>query len=183
MPITGEFYRGARTGESLEERVSRLEDIESIKNVKAMYARYCDDGYNVEGLLSLFVTDGIWESNTFGSYRGCEAIRGYFAGLHEDGISWAFHCIVSPVIYLHADGLTADGSWYLLDLATFDAIDDAGKKDSVVVTASYEDTFVKVDGVWKFRHVKAHFHQISNLDQGWASEPFRGGIPGAQSAR
>lgn len=183
MSMTDDLYHGARMGDSLEERVSRLEDIESIKNVKAMYARYCDRGYDVDGLLSLFVDDGVWESNIFGTFRGRDAIRGYFADLAESGISWAFHCIVSPIITLDARRRTAVGSWYLLDLATFDSLGNAAEKDSVIVTANYEDTFMKSDGIWKFKHVKAHFHQVSNLDTGWAKEPFRGGVPGAPSER
>jgi hypothetical protein len=41
------------------------------------------------------------------------------------------------------------------------------------MTANYSDTFVKVDGQWKYKHLRAKLHQISNLDQGWVRQQFR----------
>ena len=46
--------------EALAARVQRLEDIEEIKQLKAAYCRFCDDGYDPDGIASLFTDDGIW---------------------------------------------------------------------------------------------------------------------------
>ena len=39
---------------TLEQQVARLTAIEDIKQMKAQYCAYCDDGYDPEGLGSLF---------------------------------------------------------------------------------------------------------------------------------
>ena len=40
---------------TLEQQVARLTAIEDIKQMKARYCGYADDGYDPEGLASLFV--------------------------------------------------------------------------------------------------------------------------------
>jgi hypothetical protein len=166
-------FSGRRTDEPLEERVGRLEDLEAIKNLKHQYARYCDSGYDANGFASLFVEDGIWDSNAFGVYRGRDEIFDFIAGLREE-ILWALHYMVNPIIDIADDGLSARGTWILLEPATMGGLDGSSERDAVVITANYEDEFVKVDGEWRFKKVKAHFHQVSNLDQGWVKQPFRG---------
>ena len=46
------------TIDQLAERLQVLEDIEAIKRLKARYCAQCDDGYNPDGIASLFVEDG-----------------------------------------------------------------------------------------------------------------------------
>ena len=171
------LFKGARTGDPIEARLARLEDIESIGNLKAMYAHWCDHGYDADQLAALFAEDAVWDSNLFGPFEGREAIRGYFEELAKGDISWAHHCMIAPVIEVHEGGVTARGTWYLLDLATFTSLATPGEKDAVIATANYEDTFIKQGGEWKFSRVTARFHQISNLDQGWARQQFRGERP------
>ena len=60
--------------ESLEARIHRLEDIESIRALKARYCMYCDDHYDVEGLASLFTEDAVWD----GGIRGKAVGRGRY---------------------------------------------------------------------------------------------------------
>ena len=168
----GEFS-GARTDEPLEQRIARIEDVEAIKRLKAKYAEYCDNGYNAEGMASLFTEDGVWDGNVFGTHQGREAIRKHIESFHPV-ILWALHFMVCPVIDVAPDGQTARGKWYLFEPATFAGLDDPNAKDAVIITARYDDEFVKQDGRWWFKKVGAHFDQISNLDQGWVKQPFRG---------
>ena len=63
--------RGRRTGEPLEERIARLEDIESIKQLYNQYATYCDNGYDAEGMGTLMTEDAVW---TRGSQRISSAV-------------------------------------------------------------------------------------------------------------
>ena len=60
---------------SLEERIQRLEDIEAIKQLKAEYCAYCDDGYNPDGIANLYTEDAVWDGGPFGRYEGRDAIR------------------------------------------------------------------------------------------------------------
>jgi hypothetical protein len=162
---------GRRDNEPLEERIGRLEDIEAIKNLKHLYAHYCDKGYDADAMASLFVEDASWESNAFGVYHGAKEIHGFISEIGNE-ILWALHYMVNPVIDLADDGQTATGTWILLEPATMTA--DGDGRDAVVITAKYEDEFVKVGDEWRFKRVKAHFFQVSNLDQGWVRQPFRG---------
>lgn len=45
---------------SLEQRVARLEAIEKIKQLKVKYAHDLDNGYNPQGIASLFAANGEW---------------------------------------------------------------------------------------------------------------------------
>lgn len=165
-------YRGARTGESIEERVGRLEDIESIKQLYHQYATYCDNGYDAEGMGSLCTEDAIWESNKFGTYVGREEIKGFII---EAGkmILFALHYMVNPTIDVAPDGQTATGRWILYEPAVMTREGEEGT-DSVVITADYHNDFVKVDGEWRIKHVRANFRTIANLQDGWHETPFRG---------
>jgi hypothetical protein len=162
---------GRRPTEPLEERIGRLEDIEAIKNLKHLYAHYCDKGYDADRFVTLFVEDSSWESNAFGVYHGRDEIHAFIAGIGGE-ILWALHYMVNPVIDVAEDGQTATGKWVLLEPATMTAA-EGEVQDAVIITATYEDEFVKVDGEWRFKRVSAHFHQVSNLDRGWVRQPFR----------
>jgi hypothetical protein len=170
----GEFA-GRRTGESLEARLARLEDIEAIKALKARYAYYCDHGYDADGMAGLFVEDSTWTSNAFGTYHGREAIRAFQANISSQ-ILWALHFMICPVVDVSDDGENATGSWYLIELATMVRGSDAPEpdvRDAVVMSAVYNDTFVREDGQWKFKKVEVEFHQVSDLDKGWVLQKFR----------
>lgn len=162
---------GRRPDESVEERIGRLEDIEAIRNLKHLYAHYCDKGYDADQFITLFVEDASWESNAFGVHRGLDEIHGFIDGIGKE-ILWALHYMVNPVIDVTPGGETATGTWVLLEPATMTA--DGDERDAVIITAKYEDEFVKVGDEWRFKRVKAHFFQVSNLDQGWVRQPFRG---------
>jgi SnoaL-like domain len=166
--------RGRRTGEAIEERIARIEDAEAIIRLKHQYARYCDQGYDADGFASLFTEDALWESNAFGVYHGREEIHGFIQSIGKDTIHWALHYMTNPIIDVAEDGESAQGTWLLLELATMAAVDGSDAPDAVLITANYDDEFVRVDGEWRFKSVKAHFHQVSNLDQGWVRQPFRG---------
>src|SRR5262245_49824524 len=167
----GEFS-GARSGEAIEQRLARLEDIEAIQRLKERYAYYCDNGYDADGFTSLFVDEAVWESNAFGIYHGKNEIHSFISGIQTQ-ILWATHFMICPAITVAPDGHSATGRWYLLELATMTGVDDQNGRDAVVMAANYEDSFVKENGEWKIRKVKVHFHNVSNLDQGWAKQQYR----------
>lgn len=164
---------GAHTLESIERRLSRLEDVEEIRNLKERYAHFCDQDYDPDGIASLFTEDAKFESNGLGNHYGREAIR-EFMGKVSSEILWAQHFMIAPRIDVAEDGLTATGTWYLLDLVTMTGLDDPAKPDAVIITANYRDEYAKVDGEWKFKSVLADIKMVSNLDRGWAAQPLRG---------
>ena len=164
-------FRGARTGEPLEERIARLEDIESIKQLYHQYATYCDNGYDAEGMGSLTTEDAIWESNSFGTYHGREKIKGFIVEAGK-AILFALHYMDNATIEVAPDGQTANGRWILFEPAVMTREDGTGT-DSVMITADYDNDFVKVDGEWRIKHVRANFRTIANLQDGWHDTRFR----------
>ena len=59
------------------------EDVNAIRHLKALYAAYCDDQYNSEGLATLFTEDAVWESQGLGRFEGRDAIREFFRGASQ----------------------------------------------------------------------------------------------------
>jgi hypothetical protein len=45
--------------EELAARVTRVEDIEAIKQLKALYCEICDDDHNPDRIVTIFTKDGI----------------------------------------------------------------------------------------------------------------------------
>jgi hypothetical protein len=168
----GEFA-GRRTGQDLESRIARLEDVEAIKSLKARYAYYCDHGYDADGMASLFVEVSLWTSNSFGTYEGKAAIHKFQSTISSE-ILWALHFMICPTVNVSDDGQTATGSWYLIEFATMTRPSGGDATDAVVMSAIYNDTFVKEDGEWKFKKVEVECHQVSDLDKGWVLQRFRG---------
>ena len=158
----------------LEARLQRLEDSAAIHELKMYYAKLCDEGYPAGPIVELFAksTDVEWVSDVFGTHVGRDGIQAWFDDV-DDEIQWALHYMLNPRIEVAEDGQTAKGSFYLFMLSTMTS-PDGGEPDAVVMTAKYADDFVKEDGVWRFKRIEVNFEQISNLDQGWVKQPFRG---------
>jgi uncharacterized protein (TIGR02246 family) len=160
--------------ETLARRLERLEDIRAIEQLKYEYAGYCDNSYDPEGIASLFTEDGRWVvDGEGGTMTGHEEIKAHFRALSEK-ITWAQHYMIAPKVELSEDGQSAVGKFYLLCLCTIEAVDDPTGKDAVILTLGYTDQFVKRDGRWLFQELLGSTHQVSNWDQGWVKQPFRG---------
>jgi SnoaL-like domain len=158
----------------LEARIQRLEDVQAIQDLKMDYAKLCDEGYDADGIVALFASeeDVEWVSDVFGTHEGRDGIHQWFDNVDEE-IRWALHFMVNPVIEVADDGRTATGRFYLLELATMSS-PDGGDPDPVILTGKYADDFVKEDGRWRFKRIEINFEQVSNLDQGWVKQQFRG---------
>jgi hypothetical protein len=161
---------GVATTMTLEQRIRRLEDERAIERLMARYGECVDNQYDLDGLERLLTEDLVWTSNAFGEYEGRSV---YIAGQSEisKGVEWAFHVMAPIDVGVAADGKTAEGTFYLLMLATF--IDrESGSRAPIVLSARYDNRFVKADGTWRCRQMRVHFHQVSSLTEGWVVERF-----------
>lgn len=145
---------------SLEQRITIIEDIEAIKKLKARYCRVCDDNHDANEITKLFADDGIWESEGIGAHQGHAAIRALFLGFQER-ISFSQHNVMNPIIEVKGD--TAKGSWYFLGPFTF----RKGNR-AMWLAARYEEDYVKVSGEWKFKHLRAIGRMSAPYETGWA---------------
>ena len=59
----------------LEQRITRLEDLEAIKQLKARYCEICDDNHDAERITSIFTEDAVWEGRGIGKAKGHAEIR------------------------------------------------------------------------------------------------------------
>ena len=92
---------------SLEERITRLEDVEAIKSMITTYARGADRNNDPEILAPLYTEDAIWEAEGFGRHEGIAAISREMAKVGRETILWSLHYMVSPDIKIANDGRSA----------------------------------------------------------------------------
>jgi hypothetical protein len=144
----------------LEQRLTRIEDIEAIKQLKARYCAICDEDHNPDKITTLFVEDGIWEAG-LGTAQGHEAIRKLFQRAQQQ-ISFSHHMVMNPLIEI--EGNNAKGTWYFLGLFTFRQHNEARW-----LALRYEDDYVKVNGVWKYKHLRAYRRINASYEKGWAN--------------
>ena len=134
--------------EELVKRVTRLEDIEAIKRLKARYCEICDhEEYDADAMASLFTEDGTWEAG-FANAEGREAIRELFSGF-PNLIARAQHIVANPLI--EVDGDRARGVWYLIPAVVKS---DGTKSKWPSTTARYHEDYVKQDGERMIQHLR-----------------------------
>ena len=138
----------------LEQRITQLEDIEAIKQLKAHYCDICDDTHNPDRIASVFAADGIWEGGDFGQAQGHEAIQELFLGF-RNMFTFSQHNISNPIVEI--SGNRATGVWYIMGPWTF----AEGNKE-IWMSARYDDDYVKVDGEWKYQHLRVTLRMTSD---------------------
>lgn len=149
------------TTAEFERRITIIEDIEAIKRLKARYCAVCDDNHNRDEITKLFAVDGIWEGEGIGTHQGHAAIRALFHSFQER-ISFSQHNVMNPII--EVDGDRAKGTWYLLGPFTF----RKGNR-AMWLAARYEEDYVKINGEWKFKHLRAIGRMAARYETGWAN--------------
>lgn len=138
----------------LEKRITRIEDIEAIKYLKAEYCDICDDLHNPDRIASVFAEDGIWESADFGQAQGHDEIRKLFQGF-RDLFSFSQHNIMNPRIDVNGDRAT--GIWYIMGPWTH-----TENKAEKWMTLRYDDDYVKIDGQWKYQHLRVALRMVAD---------------------
>ena len=147
--------------DDLNKRITRLEDIEAIKQLKARYCEICDDNHNPDRITSVFSEDAIWEGRGIGKAEGHAAIRELFAGFQKM-MTFTQHMVVNPVIEI--DGENAKGTWYFFGPFTFVEGNQAKWQ-----AARYHEDYQKVNGAWKIKHLRVKGPGMSaDYEKGWA---------------
>ena len=145
----------------LEERITRLEDLEAIKQLKARYCEICDDDHNPERIASIFTEDGTWEGRGIGNAQGHQEIKELFQNFQRT-ISYAQHMVLNPII--EVDGTSATGIWYFFGPFTF-----YENNQAMWQAARYREDYEKVDGIWKIKHLRVKGPSMSaKYEAGWA---------------
>jgi len=148
---------------TLEERVLQLEEIEAIRRMKNVYAANCDNNYNPEALAPMFTEDAVWEMGPLGRFEGRQQIKDFFTDVSKR-FTFALHYMCGHIIDITSP-TEASGTWYIWETATIDGV-------PMFVAATYEDRYVKVDGEWKFKHVKVNPAFMTPYEDGWVKTQF-----------
>ncbi len=143
--------------DGLAARVRRLEDIEAIRRVMGEYTIAADDRHgftvDVERTMRLFAQDGVWEGGVrYGRHEGWYAIRDYLLQ-GRAGIDWSLHHLFNPNIEIAADGQSALGRWYLIEMARM-LNAETGNPEMVWLGGVYDADFIREDSAWKIKRLK-----------------------------
>ncbi len=145
---------------TLEERIRRLEDIEDIRRLRNKYHASLNES-RYENCRALFTDDAVVELGYLARYEGIDAIDRGFRAMGERE-----RFFIKQFIHSHdveVDGDTGTGTSYLeARYGRFGV--------SYVVAGRYDDTYVRVDGMWKFRSMIAElFYTVPNA-VGWTGD-------------
>lgn len=136
---------------NIDERLRRIEARQSIEDMLARYAMGGDRKNDPAILGPLFADNAVWEAEGFGRFEGRDTIATTLAAFAGTHVFWSIHYMVSPLIEIDDEILTARCRWYLWELASM--LNDGQPRDSWV--CGWYDSKLRFDGAkWVFTHVK-----------------------------
>jgi hypothetical protein len=147
--------------EALERRVGKAEDFIDLSNLEDAYGYYVDK-CQWDQAADLFAKDGRLEIAGRGVYTGQDRVRAYLHHLPKFQYGQVFnHMQLQPVITVGSDGKTAKARWR--------AIIQAGvlHKSAQWGEGTYENEYVKENGVWKFKSLHFFVTYYIDYDKGW----------------
>jgi hypothetical protein len=147
--------------EDLERRVGKTEDFIALSNLEDAYGYYLDK-CQWDQAADLFAKDGRIEVGGRGVYIGQDRVRAFMQHLPKFQYGQVFnHMQLQPVITVGPDGKSAQARWR--------AIIQAGvlNKYAQWGEGTYENEFIKENGVWKFKSVHFFVTYYIDYDKGW----------------
>lgn len=153
------------TSENLIRRLDALESEGAIRRLMSEYQEARDFGTGSgASIADLFTADGIWEgvgrvAEALGSHQGREAIERRFSA----PFPFSVHFLTNEVIIV--DGDTAVGTWRYVQTTVY-------KGQAVWIAGRYRNDFVRVQGQWKFQHVRIEGIFVTPYEDGWVKTPF-----------
>lgn len=147
------------TNTNTEQRLLWLANIEEIKQLKARYARACDNDYEADTLAAMFTDDAVWDGAFMGRAEGKDGIREFFVNA-SSLVGFAVHGVSNPIIEINGD--EASGHWYLHQPMVM-----KGAALAYWFVAQYEDIYVRTSDGWKFKSVLLKPRAFSPYEEGF----------------
>jgi len=147
--------------EQLERRVGRAEDFIDLSNLEDAYGYYVDK-CQWDQAADLFAKDCKLEIAGRGVYIGQDRVRAYLQHLPKFQYGQVFnHMQLQPVITIGPDAKSAKARWR--------AVIQAGvlHKSAQWGEGTYENEYVKENGVWKFKSLHFFVTYYVDYDKGW----------------
>ena len=163
---------------ALERRLERLEDQAQIEKLTRAYGYYIDKKVWQE-VVPLFSNDAVVEISGRGVYKGSKGVETLFRkviGRGKDGLAdgeLSNHMVLQGITDVAPDGKTATGRWR--------AFIQIGMWQQAALWAegTYDITYVKENGVWKFQTMKWFGTYFTPYDKGWHQQAFGNNRPSA----
>jgi hypothetical protein len=172
--VTAEIEALKAAVAQLQKQVQSSQDSIAISNLQAAYGYYVDK-CEWDQTADLFAKDGTLEIGLRGVWVGQDRVRAYLHTLPQLKYGTLFnHMQLQPKIDVAPDGLTAK--------ARFRAFEQFGMlhRSAQWAEGTYENEYVKEDGVWKIK--KLHYYMTYYVDyyKGWdqGGNPAPGPIAG-----
>jgi hypothetical protein len=151
---------------ALAHQVELLKDQAQIERLQRAYGYYVDKAQWPE-IAALFAKDGTYEIGGRGVFIGPRRVLEYLVtGLGPIGMSTREgqildHQQFQGIVDVAPDGRTAKGRWTALVMG--------GSKggDALWGDATYENTYIKLDGVWHAASFRAPFNMYASYKGGW----------------
>lgn len=164
---------------ALEARVQKTEDIDAINKLTRAYGYYVDKAQWNE-ITDLFAEDSRVEIAGRGVYygkKGADAIFREVMGGGKIGLNDGAlfnHMILQGVTDIDADGKMAHGRWRaFIQIGTY-------QQFGMWAEGTYENIYVKENGVWKFKDLHYFATYYTPYDQGWAKKAMPNNGPSTQ---
>ncbi len=140
------------TDAAILERLQFLEDKQEICELKAAYCAACDDDHNPDTVITLFTEDGVWDAPGIATCKTPQELYAFFSGMGTPmGMRNSAHMVMNPRITI--DGDQATGRWRFLMMWT--GLPADGPAQYTRIIGNYEDAFVRQDGRWLFKSLRA----------------------------
>lgn len=144
----------------LESRLRRMEDVEAIRTLDAVYCRLLDDG-DWPGLVELFTPDGCFDGLSV--VTGRDDLLAFFSGLADGGLTAFWHHVSN--LEVSVDGDTATGTSLLWQPCVVDGV-------AHVAAGRYADRLVRTAEGWRYTLKQVRFSYWAPLVEGWDQHRF-----------
>jgi hypothetical protein len=151
----------------IDTRTARVADVDKIEHLQGSYGFYTDKMLWDE-VLDLFTTDATLEIGPSGVYVGKDSIRRYLYSLSGgkqgplEGVLNE-HFQLQPIVTVTADGNSAKARWRGFLMLGVNGASDGGDWGE----GTYENEYVKQDGVWKISKLHWYATFVAPYQGGW----------------
>jgi ketosteroid isomerase-like protein len=130
-------------GQSLEERLRRLEDILAIQQLFIDYGLALDAG-DFDRYTQLFAVQGTVNLGPIGRATGRSEIQALMVQTLEGLVGSSFHIVSNPQINLHGDIATSQVMWTVIHR-------DKNGQPQVTMIGKHHDELIRENGEWKIQ--------------------------------
>ncbi|HEU4627548.1 MAG TPA: nuclear transport factor 2 family protein [Steroidobacteraceae bacterium] len=148
----------------LVQKVTQLEDANAIENLQRAYGFYADKAL-WKDCADLFAENGTLEIGGRGVFAGRAHVLQHLRSLAPEGLTYGQlmnHLQLQPIVTVAPDGKTARGRWHFLaQIGTW-------QKSQLWGIGTYENQYVKENGVWKIQSLHSFSRMFTPYADGWA---------------